>query len=251
MKKSPLRYPGGKFRAVKHILPYFPENIKEICSPFFGGGHIELALANKGVKVHGYDKFSLLVDFWKSLIDNKDSLYLVVNELHSEMSKEKFKELQKSARGFLSPFQSRRGGIFYALNRSSFSGTILSGGYSPGHVRFSEKSVANIFNFDVKNFTVEYADFSDSLAKHPDTFLYCDPPYYIESTLYGNNGDLHEGFDHKGLADLLTKRTGWLLSYNNCPEILELYKGYEIVYPKWKYGMSKDKESKEILVISR
>ena len=28
--KSPLRYPGGKSRAVKHILPHFPEDVKEI-----------------------------------------------------------------------------------------------------------------------------------------------------------------------------------------------------------------------------
>ena len=41
-----------------------------------------------------------------------------------------------------------------------------------------------------------------------------------------------------------------MLSYNPNPSILELYKDYEIVYPEWRYGMSKDKSSKEILILN-
>ena len=84
MKRSPLRYPGGKSRAVKHILPYFPEKIEKVCSPFFGGGHIELALANKGVRVYGYDKFEPVVAFWSSLVNNKKSLCERVEQYHRE-----------------------------------------------------------------------------------------------------------------------------------------------------------------------
>ena len=66
---SPLRYPGGKSRAVElitkqYIIPNLPKEQK-ICSPFFGGGSIELHLANNGHKVTGYDDFGPLVDFWK------------------------------------------------------------------------------------------------------------------------------------------------------------------------------------------
>ena len=41
-----------------------------------------------------------------------------------------------------------------------------------------------------------------------------------------------------------------MISYNPHPEILELYKDYEIVYPEWAYGMSSDKKSKEILILN-
>ena len=58
--KSPLRYPGGKTRAVKHILPHIPKGIKEFCSPFFGGGSVELAVADRGIPVYGYDIFQPL-----------------------------------------------------------------------------------------------------------------------------------------------------------------------------------------------
>ena len=53
-----------------------------------------------------------------------------------------------------------------------------------------------------------------------------------------------------GLAQAMKKKNNWIISYNPSPFILELYKDYEIVYPEWSYGMSKDKKSKEILILN-
>jgi DNA adenine methylase len=72
--KSPLRYPGGKSRAVKHILPHFPEDIREVCSPFLGGGSVELALATRGIQVYGYDVFEPLIWFWQALLQDPEGL---------------------------------------------------------------------------------------------------------------------------------------------------------------------------------
>ena len=69
------------------------------------------------------------------------------------------------------------------------------------------------------------------------------------NNLYGKNGDTHSGFDHEGLFNLLNKRKGWLLSYNNTPEIREMYKDYKIIEAEWAYGMNKSKESSEILIL--
>ena len=68
--KSLLRYPGGKTRALKHIIPYFPKNLTEIVSPFFGGGSIEIHYASQGVRVHGYEIFEPLVNFWQQVLEN-------------------------------------------------------------------------------------------------------------------------------------------------------------------------------------
>lgn len=51
MTRSPLRYPGGRSRAVKHIIPLIPKRTKRIASPFLGGGSVELACADLGMKV--------------------------------------------------------------------------------------------------------------------------------------------------------------------------------------------------------
>ena len=41
------------------------------------------------------------------------------------------------------------------------------------------------------------------------------------------------------------------MSYNNSEEVLDLYNNYYIIYPDWKYGMSKNKDSKEVLIFSK
>ena len=38
--KTPLRYPGGKSRAVEKIYSRFPYGIKEYREPFLGGGSV-------------------------------------------------------------------------------------------------------------------------------------------------------------------------------------------------------------------
>ena len=43
--KSPLRYAGGKSRGVMEISHFIPQETKVICSPFIGGGSIELPSA--------------------------------------------------------------------------------------------------------------------------------------------------------------------------------------------------------------
>ena len=40
LAKSPLRYPGGKSRALKQILPLIPLNMSEFREPFVGGGSV-------------------------------------------------------------------------------------------------------------------------------------------------------------------------------------------------------------------
>lgn len=88
--KTVLRYPGGKSRAIKSILPYLPSDLKELCSPFFGGGSLEVYLAAQGVKVYGFDIFYPLVNFWQCTIENAEFLAQKV-ESYLPLSKEEFK----------------------------------------------------------------------------------------------------------------------------------------------------------------
>ena len=251
MAKSPLRYPGGKSRAVQILYQYVPKNTKEICSPFFGGGSFEIYCAQKGIRVYGYDSFQPLVDFWQCLLEDPNRLADEIEKFYP-LKKEDFYKLQKVH--IESKDKLERATLFYVLNRTSFSGSTLSGGMASGgpfdNPRFTKSSIERLRNFKVDNLSVELASFKESIQKHNDKLLYLDPPYLIESKLYGRKGDLHRDFDHKGLAILLHKRKKWILSYNESDEIRSLYHGYKIETPKWTYGMSTDKKSKEILVLS-
>jgi len=237
--RSPLRYPGGKSRAVKTLFEYIPPGTKSICSPFFGGGSLEIFCAQKGIKIHGYDNFRPLVDFWKWLIKDPYKLAEEVEKHRPLEPREKFKELRKQHVKEKDSFQ--RAVLFYVLNRTSFSGSTLSGGMASGgeddNPRFTESSVQRLRDFKVKNFSVKFMDFKKSIPKHPNDLLYLDPPYLIENNLYGNRGDLHKDFDHEGLVKLLRKREKWILSYNDSEKIKKMYKGFQFVYPEWAYGM--------------
>jgi DNA adenine methylase len=249
--KSPLRYPGGKSRAAKKILPHFPE-VSEMVSPFVGGGSIEIALAAKGVRIHGYDIFDPLVCFWKYLLEDRKALHAEVKKLHP-MSPKQF--IEYKAKNPVMPDSIQRAAMFYALNRASFSGSTMSGGMSLGHGRFNDSNMETLLDFYQPTLTVEHADCLQALDRHPDTFAYLDPPYLLEqqkqNKLYGVNGSTHSGFDHQALFDKLKDRSNWIMSYNNSETINSLYSGFTIFEPKWAYGMSSIKTSNEVLIFSR
>jgi len=246
--RSPLRYPGGKTRAVHFITEHFPKGMDALLSPFLGGASIELFIAAKGVRVLGYDVFAPLVEFWQCAVKTPNELADAVEKFYP-LSKEDFYQLQKTQTAHKT--QLERAAVYYVLNRSSFSGATLSGGMSPEHPRFTLSSIQRLRDFYNPNLFVQQADFTVSLHKHKDIFAYLDPPYLIKSSLYGKKGDAHKDFDHVALAGTLAERHNWILSYNDCEEIRRLYKDFKIITPTWKYGMSGDKASKEILIFSK
>lgn len=251
--KSVLRYPGGKTRAIKHLLPLIPKG--DICSPFIGGGSLELAVIEDR-KVYAYDAFYPLYNFWNCLLNDREQLVNEIRKLHP-LDKQNFTELRKSLRDC----DENKGksvemaAAYFAINRCSFSGATLSGGFSleASEKRFNENSIKRVENFVATNLTVGYNSFERSIEQHKEHFLFLDPPYYLgeSSKLYGNSGDMHYNFNHSLLHEILTNRTNWLLCYNDCDFIRELYKDYEIIDAKWSYGMNKTKKSSEIIILSK
>ena len=69
--KTPIRYAGGKTKAIKIITP-FVEGYDRIISPFIGGGSLEVHWASMGKTVIGHDIFDALVNFWNVLLNNKE-----------------------------------------------------------------------------------------------------------------------------------------------------------------------------------
>ena len=69
-----------------------------------------------------------------------------------------------------------------------------------------------------------------------------------QNSLYGVSGNLHKGFEHERLHSVLSTRDRWVMSYNDCEQIREMYKDYEITTAEWSYGMNKSKKSSEIII---
>ena len=264
---SPLRYPGGKTRACKIIDDVISNHFDISCfdtiiSPFFGGGSFEFYLQNKyGLKLIVNDKFTPLYNFWKQVKSNKSILCEELRKFNS-VSKEQFIDYRNKIID-LNDNTLQQSIYYFIINRCSFSGSTLSGGFSEesSRKRFTSSSINKIEALDFTNIEIYNTDFYDFInniyntnnLSSNKTFIFLDPPYYLEnkSKLYGNNGDMHEGFNHKLLFDLLNTKKNWIVTYNNCKHIRDMYKDYIIIDVNWSYGMNTTKASSEIIIISK
>lgn len=259
--KSPLRYPGGKTRACKILDKMLTENfdIKKfdtIVSPFFGGGSFEFYLQNKyGLDINANDKFKPLYKFWIESKVNNDKLTKALYKLINTITKEKFKEFRNE---ILNEKNNLYVAIMYfVINRCSFSGSTLSGGFSDesSKKRFTISSIDRIKELNLSKFEISNKDCIEFIDEQPidsKQLIFLDPPYYlgsVSSKLYGNNGDMHENFNHQELFNCISKRKNWILTYNNCDYIKKIYKKFKIIETNWSYGMNKSKESSEIIII--
>ena len=258
---SPLRYPGGKTRACKIIDNIITEHFDitqydTLCSPFFGGGSFEFYFQNKyNHKLIVNDKFTPLYHFWKQIKTDKNILCDELTKI-TTVTKDQFKHYRNTIMD-LNDNILQQALQYFIINRCSFSGATLSGGFSQESSlkRFTPSSINRIRQLDFTNIDVYNFDFELFIEQFSNdkTLLFLDPPYYLEkqSNLYGNNGDMHEHFNHKSLYDLIITKKNWLITYNNCQYIRNLYKDYLILDVNWSYGMNKSKESSEIIIISK
>lgn len=257
MNKSPLRYPGGKTRACKKLFEIVNNNydlskFDTIVSPFFGGGSFEFYL-NKmcGLQIIANDKFKPLFSFWKNSKTNNDELCDKLYPQVDTINKEAFATLRKSVIDEENELE--QSVMYFIINRCSFSGATLSGGFSQeaSKKRFTKSSVDRIKKLDLSKFDIFNHDFEEFIQSKSNCMFFVDPPYFLEkgSNLYGKNGDLHENFDHERLHKCITTKKNWCMTYNNCEYIRELYKDFKIIETSWSYGMNKSKQSSEIVIL--
>ncbi len=246
--RSPLRYPGGKQKAIKQIAEMFPPRATEYREPMVGGGSVYFHARNTNFasKYWINDKFKELVTFWKIAQDPATCA-----QLQSELSRlrnrldtaDKVKKYFLAAREEQSNDEFRIAFLFFFFNRVTFSGTTRAGGFSSAASmsRFTISSIERLTSLpealkDVRITDFDYRKVIDSPGN--DVFLFLDPPYFTASKLYGRNGSLHE-FDHEQLAQSLKSSTHkFLITYDDCPEIRKLYHWANVHEWKLQYGMN-------------
>jgi DNA adenine methylase len=254
-----LRYPGGKSRACKLLDKIFKEYFDEsqfdnLISPFIGGASFEFYFQNKyNKKVIANDLFTPLFNFWMQVKTDKilltEKLKLKKNISKSEFEDYKNKILE------LNDDQLEQAYYYFIVNRCSFSGSTTSGGFSceASKKRYTLSSIIRIENLNLDNFDFYNEDFEKFINDNATdkSLLFLDPPYKLEkgSKLYGTKGDLHISFDHQKLFDTVKKYKNWIMTYNDCEFIRNLYKDYIILDESWAYGMNKSKKSSEIVIV--
>lgn len=246
--RSPLRYPGGKQKAIDQISEMLPESASEYREPMLGGASVYLHARSIGFADTYWvnDKFHELVQFWQAVQDPKVCAKMAeeLEKLRSSFSSaEQIKKYFLKARKEDPSDAFRKAFLFFFFNRVTFSGTTRAGGFSSSASlrRFTASSIERLKPLPdaFAGTKISELDFEE-LIKAPgkDVFIFLDPPYYTASRLYGRNGSLHE-FDHEKLAAILKKtKHRFLITYDDCEEVRKLYKWANLKEWQLQYGMN-------------
>lgn len=251
--KSPLRYPGGKSRAIPQLLPHFPVNIAEYREPFVGGGSVYLAARHIFKKTIQYTINDLnyeLVCFWRTVRDDCDTLVKAVQTMHQHYQGDGrgLYQFMKDETNIRSDFD--HAVRFFIMNRITFSGVMDAGGYSQQAFdkRFTVSSIERLEKLApaLVGTKIEHGDYEPLLLQPGErVFIFLDPPYWsaTESKLYGVRGELHTGFDHERFAENMRRCPHrWLITYDDSPRIRELFSFANIVEWELQYGMNNYKQ---------
>lgn len=281
--RSPVSWVGNKLSILHIIYALFPLKYNRYVEPFGGSGTVLLGKKKA-------DNFEVYNDYNRNLVNLfhciKDRTLALIRELgfmrlnsrddfavlKRFFEKEEFRddflkeELELSKIMLDEPkadeicemrlnqtkdYDVRRGAAFLKLIRYSYSSGCKSYASQPF-------DIARLFNLiwetcrRFANVVIENQDF-ETLIRHydrKDTFFYLDPPYYATEDMYEAE---FRREDHERLCKLLKTISGkFLLSYNDCSEIRELYKDCWIFDFKRIHSMAQryeaGKEFPELLI---
>ena len=281
--KTPVSRVGNK-TAILHILyALFPLNYGRFIDVFGGSGSVLLGKPT-------IDSFEVYNDFDRNLVNlfrcMKDRTMATIRELgfchlnsredfiaiRRFFDHERFNdryiteelllteimlpplegaELKELRKRITEDHDVRRAAMFLKLLRNSYSSSGKSFASQPFDIRKLFGLIRELEN-RMANVVIENQDF-ETLIRHydrPDAFFYLDPPYYSTEDMYVVDFGRD---DHVRLREALGRIKGrFLLSYNDCPEIRELYDGFDIFDFSRIHSMAQryeaGKEFRELLI---
>ena len=254
--KTPLRYPGGKSKAIKTLSPWFPQIVSEYREPFIGGGSIaiDFTKTNPDVPVWVNDLYVPLYNFWIQLRDRGKELSERVREEkqktldEGEIGKvtEKAKELFDTYKEEIDTYDDFEKAVaFFIMNKCSYSGLTENSTFSPtaSNSNFSLVGADKLAQFSklIENWKITNIDYAEVMRAQgsSDTFIFLDPPYDIKDFLYGKNREMHKSFDHDRFAnDVYNCIHKFMITYNVNDRLMELYKNYNLKEWKLRYSMA-------------
>ncbi|MGB5596194.1 MAG: DNA adenine methylase [Crocosphaera sp.] len=254
MIKSPLRYPGGKSRAIKQIEQQLPTKFSEYREPFVGGGSVFIYLKQTypNIDIWINDLNQELYLFWKYAQSDLQELVKTLRgiKLNRRDGRELFTELTKVEVTELSDFE--RAVRFFVLNRITFSGTVESGGFSEAafQKRFTQSSIDRLESLGkiLPGIHITNLDYREVVKQEGnDTFIFLDPPYLTatKSRLYGKDGHLHTSFNHAEFAQTMKEcQHQWLITYDDNEEIRNYFQDSKIIAWQLQYGMNNYQQGK-------
>ena len=263
---SPLRYPGGKsamagllaeIRTLNGLGDY------AIAEPFAGGAGASLTLlyGEYTNKIFINDADPAIHDFWWSLVHRPNPFFRMLANKRVSMAEWHRQRDYYRSRGRVSRL--RRGFAAFYLNRCNRSGIIVNGGPIGGVKQTGNwKLNARFTKPELLRRCEKVAEYRDRIVVSGEdgihfigrldpesTFYFIDPPYFEKGpTLYLNSVDNEY---HAALAEQLRLRSdaAWSLTYDDCPEIRRMYRGWAAIHPfALRYAAAQRRSGRELLI---
>lgn len=265
---SPFRYAGGKFYARKQILEHIPSHNTYI-EPFAGGGSIFFSKPKvRHNQLNDIDSdlinvLTIIRDFPQELIDFITTRPIKISRIPKTLINGNkvgeplpaSKELHSFFKYDYKPKNNlEKAGRWFYLNRTSYSGIMnfqnMYWGYGDKYSMQPKNWANNILRTSDKLQNVELTclDFEPVIDNAPDdALLFIDPPYF--------NADQDKFYthffsknDHYRLLNCLQRnadRLKMFITYDNTPEIRELYSWMTEMYDKeWNYCIQRTDDQK-------
>lgn len=269
MYYSPLRYPGGKNKLspfIAHMCIVNGINGHYI-EPYSGGASVALFLLFEGFvsKITINDKDRSIYAFWYSVLNKTEQLCNLIN--NTEVTIDEWKKQKRVQENKQTADLLELGFSTFFLNRTNHSG-IINGGMIGGIKQNSKFNIDCRFNKSElinrirkiasrrKDICLYEEDALDLIKRiqnennYSNTIIYFDPPYYYKAkSLYMNH---YKKENHKFVSETIQNLKGlkWIVSYDNVPEIQQLYSKCDKIEYCFKHTAHCIKIGKEILFFS-
>lgn len=268
---TPLRYPGGKAKFAPYVTEIIEKNNLKgghYLEPFAGGAGVafDLLFSNTVSHIHINDIDPAIYLFWRSVINDTDELIKLIVDTPINMDQWYYwrsvmlgeTEVTQTKQGFATLFMNRtnRSGI---LKAGVIGGKNQLGTYKLGD-RFNKASIiARIEKIAMHGNNISlYAEDALTLLSRCESFLpekslvYLDPPYYVKGQGLYRNFYTHD--DHFAIANLIQSKnfaSPWIVSYDNTPEICQMYENCVSKHYLLKYSAQKIYDGAEVMFFSR
>lgn len=231
-----LKWAGGKFRVLDHILPNLPAG-ERLIEPFAGSAAVALNAGFRRALV--CDSNADLVNLYLAVRDRLDE-FLAEGRAVFEggNTRAAFEGLRAEFNASADPL--RRSVLFVYLNRHGFNGLCRYNSKGQFNVPFGQykgpafpEREVRIFHERVQHFAFECGDFVAAMERAvPGDVVYCDPPYVPLSATSNFTSYVKEAFgfaQQKRLAELArecaARGVPVVISNHDTPEAQALYRG--------------------------
>ncbi len=229
--KSPLNYTGGKYKLLNQIIPIFPNDLDLFIDLFSGGGNVGINVdAKKIICVDkqkeiirimklfkkyedGYiiDKLEKIIDKYNlsnSLLNGYEKYNCTSDKGLGTYNKSKYLNLRNDYNKMLDD-SIEKDFLFLTLVIYGFNNQIRFNSSGEFNMPVGKRDFNNsirknlklfITKLKTKNIDFINSDFREfAIEKNDNSLVYCDPPYFLGTASYNENG----GWTDKDEVDLL------------------------------------------------